>query len=172
MDSCLCGAILNLTTFCSIAPHKQTSIVNNEALCLSSPKHNGKSGTACFIYFHIVVNIERTAKLMLIFPAQIVLSNFGLKLKTNPFLSPESTTNQSLLLPYSTLCFAKKQQNLFVWHERESNLLPFHIVVNIERTAKLMLIFPAQIVLSNFGLKLKTNPFLSVIIFECKRIMF
>ena len=70
-----------------IAPHKQTSIVNNKALCLNSPKHNGKSGTACFIYFHIVVNIERTAKLMLIFPAQIVLSNFGLKLKTNPFLS-------------------------------------------------------------------------------------
>jgi hypothetical protein len=28
-----------------------------------------------------------------------------------------------------------------------------------------------QIVLSNFGLKLKTNPFLSVIIFECKRII-
>jgi hypothetical protein len=41
-----------------------------------------------------------------------------------------------------------------------------HIVVNIERTTKLIWIFPAQIVLSNFGLKLKTNPFLSVIIFE------
>jgi hypothetical protein len=46
-----------------------------------------------------------------------------------------------------------------------------HIVVNIERTIKLILIFPAQIVLNNFGLKLKTNPFLSVIIFECKRII-
>jgi hypothetical protein len=44
--------------------------------------------------------------------------------------------------------------------------------VNIERTTKLILIFPAQIVLSNFGLKLKTNPFLTVIIFECKRIIF
>jgi hypothetical protein len=62
MDSCLCGAILNLTAYCSIwkfieefkIAHKQKSIIIiffwqedeaplvNEALCLSTPKHNGK----------------------------------------------------------------------------------------------------------------------------------
>jgi hypothetical protein len=53
-----------------------------------------------------------------------------------------------------------------------SCFIDIHIVVNIERTTKLILIFPAQNVLNNFWLKLKTNLLLSVIIFECKRIIF
>jgi outer membrane biogenesis lipoprotein LolB len=48
-----------------ISPHKQKSIVNffwqedeaplgNEALCLSTPKHNGKSGTGYLSFFYSI----------------------------------------------------------------------------------------------------------------------